>query len=163
MRIELPSKIARLIKVFMIGLKYLVKPNRFTLRYPEEYTVVSDRYRGMIVIDRSKCIGCSSCARICPARAMKMVRVEGEKKLKPLIDYRRCIGCGFCVDVCPVEALRHTRVYDVGYYKLEDMILTLEDFEKEPESPAEAEGGVPVKYVFDEEKGLVKVRGDAGG
>ncbi|GAB6147667.1 NADH-quinone oxidoreductase subunit NuoI [Stetteria hydrogenophila] len=158
------------ISALITGLKYFIAPNRLTLDYPREYVKLRRGYRGFIVLNKSKCIGCEACARICPAAAMKMVKVKeydekrGREVVKkyPVINYQRCIFCGYCVDVCPVEALYHVPVHDVVYFNLEDMKTTLESFQVEPRSPAEGEG-VPVKYVFDPVHGLVKVKAEEGG
>ncbi|MEB3825751.1 MAG: NADH-quinone oxidoreductase subunit NuoI [Desulfurococcales archaeon] len=152
----------------LIGLKYFANPNRLTMKYPYEYPQLRSNYRGFIVLDMKKCIGCMSCARICPAAAMKMVKVEVEKAGKkkqmpfPVINYNRCIFCGFCVDVCPTEALYHIPVHDVVYTNMEDMVLDLEKFQEKVESPSVKEG-VPVRYLFDPDKGLVKVPIKEGG
>ncbi len=147
-----------------VGVKYFFDPNRITLLYPHEYIKLRQGYRGYIVLIFDKCISCASCARICPARAMKMVSINVfDKKLKkymkkkyPVINYNRCIFCGFCVDVCPTEALYHVPYHDLVYNSMADMVLTLEDFQKEPEFVT-AKEGVPVTYIYDEKKGLVKV------
>ncbi|MCE4614897.1 MAG: NADH-quinone oxidoreductase subunit I [Desulfurococcales archaeon] len=150
----------------VIGLKYFANPNRFTLKYPYEYIELGNTYRGFIVLDMKKCIGCMSCARICPASAMKMVKVtveEGKKpKPYPVINYNRCIFCGLCVDVCPTEALYHLPVHDVVYLNMDEMDLDLERIQQTVESPSVKEG-TPVKYVFDPEKGLVKIPAKEGG
>ncbi len=153
------------ISAITLGLKYFINPNRITLDYPREYIQLREGYRGFIVLIKQKCIGCDSCARICPAAAIKMLKLQeedprkpGKTRLKkyPVINYQRCIFCGYCVDVCPTEALYHVPVHDVVYMNLEEMNLDLEAFQKPPSSPASGEG-VPVRYVFDPEKGLVKV------
>ncbi len=148
-----------------VGLKYFFDPNRITLLYPHEYIKLRQGYRGYIILIQEKCISCSSCARICPARAMKMLSVKVfDKRLKkemvkkfPVINYNRCIFCGYCVDVCPTEALYHVPYHDLVYMNMQDMILSLEDFQKEPEDVT-AKEGLPIKYIFDEKKGLVKVK-----
>ncbi|MGC9182393.1 NADH-quinone oxidoreductase subunit NuoI [Caldisphaera sp.] len=148
-----------------IGLKYFLDPNRITLLYPHEYIKLRQGYRGFIVLIQDKCISCSSCARICPARAMKMLSVKVfDKRLKkemvkkfPVINYNRCIFCGYCVDVCPTEALYHVPYHDLVYMNMQDMILSLDDFQKEPENVS-AKEGIPVRYVFDEKRGLVKIK-----
>jgi len=148
----------------IVGVKYFIDPNRITLLYPHEYIKLRQGYRGYIVLKMDLCISCSSCARICPARAMKMLSVQVKdkktgrvmKKKYPVINYNRCIFCGYCVDVCPTEALYHVPYHDIVYFNMADMILTLEDIQKEPEFIT-AKEGVPVKYVYDEKRGLVKV------
>jgi len=161
--------IGKNITALAVGVKYFFEPNRFTLMYPREYIVLDKRYRGFIVLIKNKCIGCDSCARVCPTGAMKMVKMEvpdpknpEKKKIAkyPTINHQRCVYCGFCVDICPTEALYHVPVHDVVYFNLEDMIQDVESFQKEPVSPAAAEGAVPVKYVFDPDRGLIKVRAE---
>lgn len=152
-----------------IGLKYLVDPKRFTLIYPKEYIKLDPTYRGFIVLDPKKCIHCSSCARICPAAAMRMIKrmdedpKTGKPKMKlwPVINYQRCIFCGYCVDVCPTEALYTVPYHDIVYENMAEMDWSLETFVKPPEHPT-AQEGIPVKYIVDEEKGLVKVRAEEG-
>ncbi|MGC9112011.1 NADH-quinone oxidoreductase subunit NuoI [Acidilobus sp.] len=148
----------------IVGVKYFIDPNRITLLYPHEYIKLRQGYRGYIVLIVDKCISCASCARICPARAIKMVTMDVKdkklnrvmKKKYPVINYNRCIFCGYCVDVCPAEALYHVPYHDLVYLNMQDMILNVEEFQKEPEFIT-AKEGVPVTYVFDEKRGLVKV------
>lgn len=52
------------------------------------------------VINPEKCIGCTKCARICPASA-----ISGSIKEPHVIDEAKCIGCGACADACPVKAI----------------------------------------------------------
>ncbi len=153
------------LEAIAIGVKYFFDPKRSTLIYPKEYIKLRENYRGFIVLNTKKCINCGSCARICPAAAMKLVRKpftdpktgKTRMKLWPVINYNRCIFCGFCVDVCPTEALSHVHYHDVVFDNMEEMERTLETFQEPPEYKT-AEEGVPVRYVIDEEKGLVKVR-----
>ena len=55
------------------------------------------------VIDPSKCIGCTKCARICPVSA-----ISGEIRKPHAIDTEKCVKCGACAEACPVKAIaRH--------------------------------------------------------
>ncbi len=47
-----------------------------------------------------KCIGCTSCANLCPTGA-----VAGEKKKRHSIDQDHCIECGTCARICPKDAV----------------------------------------------------------
>jgi len=51
-------------------------------------------------IDPEKCIGCTSCARKCPAEA-----ISGEKKKPHAIDPAKCIRCGVCHSTCRFGAV----------------------------------------------------------
>ena len=53
------------------------------------YSIISD-----------KCIGCSACARKCPAQA-----ISGELKKPHAIDSSKCVKCGACVAACRFGAI----------------------------------------------------------
>ena len=50
-----------------------------------------------------KCIGCGTCAKVCPENAIKMVMKN--KKSTPKTDLDYCKGCGLCATECPVKAI----------------------------------------------------------
>ena len=47
-----------------------------------------------------KCVGCTKCARNCPANCIK-----GNLKEKHVIDKSKCLKCGACFKACPVKAI----------------------------------------------------------
>ncbi len=157
------------IEAIAIGVKFFFNPQRFTLVYPKEYIKLREGYRGFIVLIKDKCINCGSCARICPAAAMRLIKLpftdpktgKTRMKLWPVINYNRCIFCGYCVDVCPTEALYHVPYQDVVYENMEIMDRDLDEFQEEPERDIE-KVGIPVRYVVDEKMGLIKVRVEGG-
>lgn len=65
-------------------------------------------------LDDKKCIGCSRCARICPASAVEMIQTGVNEKGKPIkrprFDYAKCVGCEQCVENCPRDALEMKEV-----------------------------------------------------
>ena len=50
-----------------------------------------------------ECVGCKECFKICPAKAITMV------KGKPKIDRKKCIKCFCCQEFCPKGALKVKR------------------------------------------------------
>ena len=54
--------------------------------------------------DYNTCIGCGTCARVCPETAITMDKKMA--KPKPVTDYDYCKGCGICAAECPVKAIK---------------------------------------------------------
>ena len=65
-------------------------------RCPAGECVKLRKYR----IDKDKCIGCTKCARNCPAGA-----ISGTVKQPHVIDESACIGCGACISNCRFGAV----------------------------------------------------------
>lgn len=58
---------------------------------------ISVSKQGVVLINKSICIGCFACVAVCPVDAM--MRLEGG--LTPF----KCIACGSCAKQCPAGAL----------------------------------------------------------
>lgn len=79
----------------------------------------AERYRGFHVNDWDKCVGCSTCQKVCDNAAITMVTVpglpddpvKGLRNLRPAIDYGRCCWCALCVDLCPTGSITLSREY----------------------------------------------------
>lgn len=56
--------------------------------------------------DYKTCIGCATCAKICPEACIAMKAQAGFSKPKPLTDYDYCKGCGLCAKECPAKAIK---------------------------------------------------------
>ncbi len=86
---------------------------------PFEPRPAADSYRGFHVNDWEKCIGCSTCQKVCDNAAITMVRIPGLpedpvlgiRNERPAIDYGRCCWCGLCVDICPTGSISLTTEY----------------------------------------------------
>lgn len=63
------------------------------------YEVKTITAQNDVKIDKALCVGCSSCAKICPQRAIEVV--DQEAKHDPF----RCFLCGHCSAVCPSNAV----------------------------------------------------------
>lgn len=79
----------------------------------------AERYRGFHLNDWEKCVGCSTCQKVCDNAAITMVSVpslpedplNGIRNLRPAIDYGRCCWCALCVDLCPTGSISLSREY----------------------------------------------------
>ena len=54
--------------------------------------------------DYEQCVGCGTCAKICPEACIAMVKKGA--KLAPKTDYDYCKGCGLCAKECPVKCIK---------------------------------------------------------
>lgn len=57
-------------------------------------------YEHSVLLDESKCTGCTTCLRRCPTEAIRV------KNNHAVIEPSRCIDCGECIRVCPHKAKR---------------------------------------------------------
>ncbi|MCU7853703.1 MAG: FAD-dependent oxidoreductase [Candidatus Thiodiazotropha sp. (ex Monitilora ramsayi)] len=86
---------------------------------PLEPRPAAANYRGFHLNEHEKCIGCSSCQKVCDNAAITMVKVphlpedpvKGIRNLRPAIDYGRCCWCALCVDICPTGSISLSREY----------------------------------------------------
>ncbi len=56
----------------------------------------TERFRGRLNYDKSACIGCKLCIKVCPANAT--VFLPEEKKIQ--IHNDRCCFCAQCTEIC---------------------------------------------------------------
>jgi formate hydrogenlyase subunit 6/NADH:ubiquinone oxidoreductase subunit I len=61
-----------------------------------------ERFRGKIIYEKEKCIGCKLCLKVCPSEAI----VFKNEARKIRVYLARCTFCAQCNDVCPVNCLR---------------------------------------------------------
>lgn len=120
-----------LLKGLSITGKYLFG-KKITVRYPEEKTPKSPRFRGHHALRRypngeERCIACKLCEAVCPALAITIEaepREDGTRRTTRYdIDMFKCIYCGLCEEACPVDAIVETRFSDYHFEKRGDNIV----------------------------------------
>ncbi len=106
---------------------------KFTVRYPEEKTPLSPRFRGLHALRRyengeERCIACKLCEAVCPALAITIEserREDGSRRTTRYdIDLFKCIYCGFCEESCPVDSIVETHVCEYHFYDRKDSVVT---------------------------------------
>ena len=106
---------------------------KFTIRYPEEKTPQSRRFRGLHALRRypngeERCIACKLCEAVCPALAITIdsePRDDGTRRTTRYdIDLTKCIFCGFCEESCPVDSIVETRIFEYHGEKRGDLLMT---------------------------------------
>ncbi|HCN73271.1 MAG TPA: NADH-quinone oxidoreductase subunit NuoI [Pusillimonas sp.] len=115
---------------------------KVTLRYPEEKTPASPRFRGLHALRRypngeERCIACKLCESVCPALAITIEseeRDDGSRRTTRYdVDLAKCIFCGFCEESCPVDSIVETHIHEYhgekrgDLYYTKDMLLAIGD------------------------------------
>ena len=123
-----------LLKGLSLTMRYLFR-RKFTVRYPEEKTPQSPRFRGLHALRRypngeERCIACKLCEAVCPALAITIEaepREDGTRRTTRYdIDLTKCIFCGLCEESCPVDSIVETRIFEYHGEQRGDLLMTKE-------------------------------------
>jgi Ni,Fe-hydrogenase III small subunit/formate hydrogenlyase subunit 6/NADH:ubiquinone oxidoreductase subunit I len=94
-----------------------IKQGHRTISYPAKVPALPDRFRGLPVIDSSKCPdGCQSCIEACPTDAIR-IHSSGLR-----LDLGRCLFCTDCSEACPEGAIGYSQEHRLAVRKREDLI-----------------------------------------
>jgi len=135
-----------------------------TTQYPDKVEkpvrdMLPERFRGILEVDLSTCIGDLSCMRACPIQVItiemgKTADGTGRTIKRFDIDASKCMYCGLCTEVCQTCALRHTRDYEVCSRDIRNLVLKFVDepvvpykLQKDVKPPKSPEGSVLKKVL----------------
>ena len=77
----------------------LVSP-AYTTGFPAKPHTPAENYRGKPVVDDQHCVGCETCANVCPSGVITFTD-DKEKKIRIIErNYGNCIFCGQCQEHC---------------------------------------------------------------
>ena len=94
-----------------------------SLNPPVPLNLKEQRFRGRVSYDKSKCIGCKMCIKVCPANAITFITEE--KKVQVHSD--RCCFCAQCTEICPVNCLAMSNDFAFASYERNEEEVIVKD------------------------------------
>jgi hydrogenase-4 component H len=102
----------------------------YTSKFPAEPHIPFENFRGKPVVDDENCVGCETCANVCPPKAITFIddRDKGIRTIKR--DYGLCIFCGQCQEHCITQkgVILSDKIFDLAVF---DRSKNIEYQEKE--------------------------------
>ena len=105
----------------------LVTP-AYTTKFPKEPHTPAENFRGKPEVDDANCVGCETCANVCPSGAITFTD-DKEKKTRTINrNYGLCIFCGQCQDHCITNkgVKLSNKIYDLANFDREELVETQE-------------------------------------
>ena len=96
----------------------LVTP-AYTSKFPAAPHIPFEKFRGKPVVDNENCVGCETCANVCPPFAITFVDDKDRNIRIIKRDYGKCIFCGQCQDHCITGkgVTLSDKIYDLAVFE----------------------------------------------
>ncbi len=120
------------------GYYFLHHREIITQQYPEQLPVLSERFRGEVVMPHNvnnehRCTGCTACELACPNGTIKIItkyEVSPEGKKKKALDQfiyhlELCTMCNLCIIACPTDAIKMSQAFEHSVFDRSQLIKVL--------------------------------------
>jgi formate hydrogenlyase subunit 6/NADH:ubiquinone oxidoreductase subunit I len=101
---------------------------------PHKHQCTSNQYRGLIVNDPTRCVGCGQCAYVCPSAAIEVKR-SGDT-YSWTYDAAKCAFCGRCIERCKPHSLTMESQLPPLYSRPDELKVVQNMERKRPVRPA---------------------------
>jgi formate hydrogenlyase subunit 6/NADH:ubiquinone oxidoreductase subunit I len=96
----------------------------YTTGFPAKPHEPFENYRGKPVVDDKNCVGCETCANVCPPGAITF-KDDKKKKIRIIVrNYGLCIFCGQCEEHCITGkgVKLSDKIYDLATFETANLI-----------------------------------------
>jgi len=100
----------------------------YTSSFPNKAHTPFEKFRGKPEVDDKNCVGCETCANVCPSRA---ITIENDRKTGKRIitrDFGKCIFCGMCQQHCITGkgVVLSDLIFDLAVFERDKLVETQE-------------------------------------
>jgi formate hydrogenlyase subunit 6/NADH:ubiquinone oxidoreductase subunit I len=96
----------------------------YTTKFPNEPHIPFEKFRGKPVVDDANCVGCETCANVCPSKAITF-HDDRQKQVRIIRrNYGLCLFCGQCEEHCITKkgVKLSDQIYDLATFNREQLI-----------------------------------------
>jgi formate hydrogenlyase subunit 6/NADH:ubiquinone oxidoreductase subunit I len=96
----------------------------YTSSFPKQPHVPFENFRGKPVVDDKNCVGCETCANVCPPQAITFAD-DKERSIRTIKrDYGKCIFCGQCQEHCITGkgVKLSDKIYDLAVFNRQENV-----------------------------------------
>jgi formate hydrogenlyase subunit 6/NADH:ubiquinone oxidoreductase subunit I len=96
----------------------------YTTSFPFQSHEPFERFRGKPVVDNKNCVGCETCANVCPPMAITF-NDDKEKGIRTIRrDYGKCIFCGQCEEHCITQkgVKLSDKIFDLAHFNRDELV-----------------------------------------
>jgi formate hydrogenlyase subunit 6/NADH:ubiquinone oxidoreductase subunit I len=100
----------------------------YTTRFPHRPHIPFENFRGKPVVDDANCVGCETCANVCPSNAITFKDDRGTGKRIITRDFGKCIFCGMCQQHCITGkgVALSDKIFDLAVFERDKVVETQE-------------------------------------